>query len=310
MKESKIKLRRDLKESSLEIESYSQEKKELQRTEKWREKRRGRWTGSQLKSLMSNGPGKAKLKWDNLDRLLSFGATSIKYIYENAKERQTGRYIDEGDGTTAMRYGTIVEPLIRRRVKHLLKKEGIQGKVKEVGFKTFPQLKKAGVSSDAILVLNKETKASIEMKACTNWGTHYERTYETFNDTSKDFYQVQGQMLAHEVKTCYYAVAEPPHNIKDYVYYDGDIMDMYKQFKSECKVSIIEVPISDSHCEALLQRIFIAEATVKDWNNTKNTESIKSLLNNNIKLYEKTPEKFDKSKKRIIRSKSKLSPLG
>ena len=298
MFESSIKIL-PIQESQVLVNTSSKKSKkkdkELQRTKKWRKKRRGRWTGSQLKNLMSSGPGKSKLKWDNLDRVYSFGATSVKYIYENSMERKTGRYIEDGEGTEAMRYGTKVEPLIRKRTKELLEEMKVVGKLKDVGFKTFDNLKTAGVSSDSILVNDKgETIASVEMKACTSWGTHYERTYDIMTDSSKDFWQVQGQTVAHNVPICYYVVAEPPQNIRDYLYYDRDIKDLYRQFKKECKVSIQIVMKSEQHCEALIKRIILAEETIRDFKETNYTEKLKPLLENNIKIHEDKPEKFER----------------
>lgn len=270
-----------------------QDKKKKQRTKQWREDRRGNWTGSQLKNLMSSVQGKARLAWDNLDRVFAFGATAIKYLYSNAMERKTGRWIDDGDGSWAMQYGTKVEPLIKKATKEILKDMGVLGKLKAVGYKKFPNMPNAGVSSDSVVVLDGKTVASVEMKACTNWGTHYERTFDSTDDKSNDFWQLQGQMIAHEVDICYYAVAQPPANIKDYLFYDGDIMDLHEQFKKECKVSVEIVKKSKLHQAALIKRIIIAEETIGDWLAGDCTERLDVLLNTNIKIYEESPEKFD-----------------
>lgn len=294
MKKSKIGLAK-IKESVISVKVSKKEKKrrkkQLQRTEKWREERRGNWTGSQLKNLMSCAPGKGKLLWDNLDRLFSFGQTSIKYIYENAQERKTGRYIEEGEGTLQMRYGTRVEPLIEKATKKKLKEMRVKGKIKKVGYKAFKDIPNAGVSSDAKLVdKNGKTIGSVEMKACTNWQTHYDRTFELTNDKSKDFWQIQGQTIAHEVEVCYYVVAEPPHDIKKYVYHQGDIMDLYDEWSKECKITIEIVKSSKLHCEALIKRITIAEDALNDW--LSSGGSLKGHLDSSIRMYEKEPEKL------------------
>lgn len=272
--------------------SKKKKKKELQRTEKWRKERLGRWTGSQLKNLMSCSPGKGRLKWDNIDKLFSFGEAALKYIYENAMERKTGRYIDNGEGTLSMKYGTIIEPLIRKEVERILKERKIKGKVKEVGFKKFKKVSNAGVSSDSILVLKGKTVATIEMKACSNWQTHYDRTFELTSEKSKDFWQLQGECEAHEVDTCYYAVAEPPNDITKYVFHQGNIMDLYDEWKKECKVNIEIVKKSQLHVNALLKRIIIAEDALNDW--LSGTEKrLDVTLKNTIEYYNKNPEKFD-----------------
>jgi hypothetical protein len=270
------------------------EKKKLQRTKIWREERRGNWTGSQLKNLMSCGQGKGRLAWDNLDRLFSFGLTSIKYIYENAMERKTGRYIDDGEGTWQMQYGTKVEPLIQKATKAKLKEMGVKGKIKSVGYKSFSGIPNAGVSSDSILIdKNGKTIATVEMKACTSWQTHYDRTFDLTSEKSKDFWQIQGQTIAHEVEVCYYVVAEPPSDIKKYLFYQGDIMEMYEEFCKECKISIEIVNSSKLHCEALIKRITMAEDGLNDWLSIKGA-GLKQQLDKTVMLYEKDPTKLNK----------------
>lgn len=267
-------------------------KKQLQRTEKWREERRGNWTGSQLKTLMTAQAGKGRLKWSHIDRLFSFGLSAIKYIYENAKERQTGRYIDEGEGTYEMRYGTKVEPLIFRLTKEKLSEMKIKGKLKKVGYIPFPSMPNAGVSSDAKLVNKKgKTIASVEMKACTTWKTHYERTFEATDDGSKDFWQLMGQLIAHDVNTCYYVVAEPPQDIKKYLFYDGNIQDLYEDFKKECPIKIEIINPFELQCEALKKRIRIAEDALNDWLSTGG--DLKETLDKTIAFYENAPEKLE-----------------
>lgn len=275
--------------SNIDIDvKVEKQPKQKQRTEKWKEQRRGRWTGSQLKNLMACSPGKSKLGWDDINRLFAFGKTSIKYIYENAMERKTGRYIDEGDGTQQMRYGTVVEPLIQKAAKKKLKKHG---KLKQVGFRKFPTMPNAGVSSDSVIKKKKKVVATVEMKACTNWQTHYDRTFDLVDPTSKDFWQVQGQLLAWEVDLCYYVIAEPPSDIKKYLYYSGDIMDLYKDFCEECPITIIEVKPFKVEMHALLKRICIAENALNDWLATGG--SLEEVLDKTIEFYHEHPKKLE-----------------
>jgi len=296
MKKTDIKLEKN-KESNIEIKLSKEEKKrknkELQRTKKWRKKRLGRWTSSQLKQLMSSAQGKGRLEWDNIDKLFSFGSTALKYIYENAMERKTGRYIDDGEGTYQMRYGTRVEPLIEAIVTEKLKDIG---EFKKVGFKKFSKIPNAGVSSDGVIIDSKTKKVigTVEMKACTTWQTHYERTFEATNEKSKDFWQIVGHCEAYDVKICYYAVAQPPEDIKKYLFYSGNIIDMLDEFKKECKVSIETVLVNKNYKIALLKRIIIAEDTLNDWLATECTERLDSLLDANIKLYQEDQNLFDK----------------
>lgn len=270
----------------IKVES-PKETKELQRTEKWQQDRKGRWTGSQKKALMSCSRSGGRLSWLEPSKVFDFGDTSLKYIYENAMERKTGRYIDKGQGTTDMRYGTKVEPLIVKMLKKELKKQGSKLKYKPVGFKEYPNINTAGVSSDGILTLNKKVDAVVEIKACTNWGSHYDRTFEFTDDKSIDFWQMQSEMIAWEVNKCYYVVAEPPKDIKKYANYDGDIMDLYKDFKKEVSINIEIVKPSDIHQKALVKRIHIAEDALNNF--LEKGGSLKEILYRTIDSFKNNP---------------------
>ena len=232
---------------------------ELQRTEEWQQQRKGCWTGSQKKALMSCGRSGGRISWLEPSKVFDFGDTALKYIYENAMERKTGRYIDKGQGTTEIRYGTVVEPLIVKMLKKELKKQGSKLKYEPVGFKEYPNINTAGVSADGVLNLKKVPYAVVEMKACTSWQTHYDRTFNFTDDKSIDFWQMQSEMIAWGVKECYYVVAEPPSDIRKYVYYDGNILDLYKDFKKEVSINIEVVKASEIHQKALVHRVIIAE---------------------------------------------------
>lgn len=265
--------------------------KDLQRTEKWRLERLGRWTGSQLKNLMSCSQSGGRISWNEIDKLFHFGNTALKYIYENAMERKTGRYIDMGQGTKEMQYGTKVEPLIQKATKRKLKEMGIKGKIRSVGFQPFPTIPNAGVSSDSIFEDKKGiVLASVEMKACTAWGTHYERTFEMMDDKGIDFWQVQGQMIAWQVPITYYVVAEPPIDIRKYLYYDGDIMDLYKDFLKECPITIQVIKASKMHQEALLKRIMISENALSQF--LTKGGNLREILHKSIDFYKQNKDKL------------------
>lgn len=247
-----------IKSSSIDLNiQIDQIEEPQQRTEEWQRQRLGRWTGSQMKALMSSSRSVARMSWAEPERIYTFGDTALKYIYENAMQRKTGRYIDMGQGTTAMRYGTAVEPLIVKLISKKIKKQGL--KYEPVGFKTYQDIETAGVSADGIIKRKDKLVSAVEIKACTNWQTHYDRTFELTNEKSIDFWQMQAEMFAWNVQQCYYYVAEPVHNIGDYVYYDGDIMDLYKKFKKETNVSLQIVEASEIHQNALIKRIKVAE---------------------------------------------------
>lgn len=297
---SKKKNKNKLEKSSIVLDTgfssspKTQEKKQsLQRTHEWKMSRLGRWTGVQFKGLMTCSPAGGKLSWNDVDKIFMFSSGALKNIYENAMERKTGRYMESGEGTKEMRYGTRVEPLIQKQVKKQLKKMGVDGKVIEVGFKKFPILGSvAGVSSDSIII-DKETKtpiANIEIKACTSWGTHFERTFEAVDEKGIDFWQTQGQMIAWDVDITYYAVAEPPADILKYLYYEGDIFDLYKDFVNECEVKIQTIKASKTHQNALLKRIIIAESALSNF--AKNGTHLRVALEESIKHYKENKDEL------------------
>lgn len=248
-----------------------------------REARRGNWTGSQFKNLMSCDNTGGKMDWFNKEKVFRFSDGSIKYIFANAMERKTGRYL-ESDSTKEMKYGTKVEPLIRKRASLKLEKDGLI--LREVGYKPFPEIQTAGVSSDSI-VLTKEGEiiASFESKACSSWTTLFERTYEKVNETSKDFWQIQGQMLAWEVDKNYYCVISPPQNINKYLYCD-DIMSLYDEWCQETEMHIEIIEKSPIHLKALEKRIKIAECVVERFL-AGEEENLKEVLHEEIDFWKK-----------------------
>ena len=243
-----------------ETEDYQKQETDLQRTETWREERRGNWTGSQFKNCMTCNAKGGKLDWFNNDKVYYFSEGAIKYIFANAMERKTGRYI-QTDSTKEMKYGTIIEPLIFRRAAEELEKNGLV--LKKVGFKSFDDFPTAGVSSDAIVLdeLKQEIIGSGEFKACASWGTLYERTFELLDEKSIDFWQTQGQMLAWNVSKNWYVVASPPKDINVYLRAEN-IMDYYEEWCAETEITIQVVEKSPIHLNALKQRIQIMESTV------------------------------------------------
>lgn len=276
----------------IEKPKKDKKKKELQRTENWRLERLGRWTGSQLKNLMSCSASGGKISWNEFDKIFMFGNTALKYIYENAMERKTQRYIEMGPGTKDMQYGTKVEPLIAKATKKELKKMGVVGKLKAVGFKPFPTMPNAGVSSDSVLEdENENVIASVEMKACCSWSSHYDRTFEVVDEKGIDFWQTQGQMISWEVPITYYVVAQPPVDIAKYLYYDGDIMDLYKEFEKECQISIQVIKASKTHQNALLKRICIGEVTINQF--LESGGNLKELLYKNLDFYKQNKDELN-----------------
>ena len=240
------------------------ENEKLQRTVKWKQTRSGNWTSAIKKGLMSCSQSSGKKSWNEKEKVYDFGKTALKAIYNAAMQRKTGRYIESGDGTKKMQYGTKVEPLIftiaAEKLKHL-------GTLTEVGFKFFDDVPTAGVSADGVLKTTMDKLIAVyEAKACTNWETHFDRTFDLMDEKGNDFWQTQDHMVAYNVNTCYYAVAEPPQDINKYLYYEGDIMDLLDDFRNECDVTIQELHASEMHQNAGLKRIEIAEKIIEIWN--------------------------------------------
>lgn len=276
-KESDLDLDLDLsQDEDLDQESFSEK---LQRTEQWQEERRGNWTGSAIKELMSCGRSGGSKSWTDELKHLDFGKNSIKYIFANAMERKTGRYI-QGPTTAEMIYGTITEPLSYRRANEELKKKGLM--LKKVGFQTFPGIPTAGVSSDAVIVKIDEPEtivASGEIKACTSWGTYFDRTFEGTHDKSKDFWQTQAQMVAWDVDKTLYIVLSPPKNFRKYINKET-VEDLYDDWVSETEMHIEEIKRSDIHVQNMLKRISIGERVIFKYLETQN--NIAEILDDEV----------------------------
>lgn len=248
-----------LEEDSGEIEETEEE---LQRTVNWRLQRNGCWTASMIKNLMTCNQKGGKMSWDNPYKALEFGSGVIKVIYAVAMSRKRGYYIESDAGISA-KYGTKVEPLIFELAKKYFSLEKLRPK--KVGFKSLKDIPKAGVSSDLeIINIYDELVHNGEIKACATWETHYDRCFDLLDEKGTDFWQVQMQMLAHEVESTIYIVSEPPSNIKKYVFAEN-IMDLISDFEKECKISYQKVLASPLHQKALLTRIDIAEKIIQRW---------------------------------------------
>jgi hypothetical protein len=275
MKKSDVNLAEPLPYSDVELEfdfsnvsskayKYKAESNEndLQRTKAWKQDRNGNITASVCKGLMSCGQSGGRISWNEKDKIYKFGAGVLKFVYEKAMQRKTGRFIDTELNKKEVRYGTKVEPLILKAAKEKLSKHAFN--IEEVGYKAFEQVPHAGASSDSIATINGKAVATIEMKACTNWGTHYERVFNPMSDKNMDFWQTQAQMLAWKVDKAFYIVAEPPQELEKYLYCEN-ILEMYDEWIAECGITIQEVSASAVHQEALLERIRIVNEVSDRW---------------------------------------------
>ena len=228
------------------------ESKDLQRTKEWHLKRNGCWTGSMIKNVMACNSSGAKLDWSNPDKIYEFSTGVLKYIYSRAMQRKTNKVIST-PSNAAMNYGTTVEEFICKIGSDMLGQE-----IKEVDFKTHDKIKTLGASGDGI---TKDGKTAIEIKACTNWETHYDRTFDKVNEKSTDFWQTQLEMMVWKVDKCAYLIAEPPQDIMEYV--KGD--KTFDDFKSECAVSMEFIDASPFHQNAILKRVEFIEDVCEEW---------------------------------------------
>jgi hypothetical protein len=235
---------------------------QLQRTIDWRLQRNGCWSASMSKKLMTCNSKGGKMSWDNPQKTLEFSSGILKVIYSIAMSRKRGYYIETDIGLSA-KYGTSVEPLIYEIARKHFSESKLN--IKKVGFVRIPEIPTAGASSDCLLEnVYGEIIHNGEIKACTNWETHYERTFDLLDESGTDFWQVQFQMMAHKAISTIYIVSEPPSDIKKYIF-SSDIMELLPDFEKECKISYQEVKASEIHQKALFTRIEIVEKVANEW---------------------------------------------
>ena len=222
------------------IGSLSQDKESdgLQRTEAWRIKRGGCYTGSKIDLLQKCGKATAKTQWGSTDKLVDFGVPAERYIYAVGMERRTKiRSMDVS--AKQMEHGTVHEPLLIER----LLKDGVISDFKELGFEYFGKYENGGASVDGICIYKGE-EVGLELKCTVSWDGHYKRMYEDVHDKHDDFWQFQAEMLATGLNKLLYVVAMPMQVEK----YDFNI----------CHASPI-------HQDAMLKRCKIADKAIELW---------------------------------------------
>jgi len=219
---------------------------ELQRTEEWLEARSGNFTGSKMKLLMGCGRSSAKMAWGTTDKLVDFGKTAEKYIYNVGKERITGNR-SQHITSQEMNHGKIQEPLL---IQKLLDDKIIES-YEARAFVKFED-HNGGASPDGSVIYKGE-KVGLETKCCVSWDGHYARKYSKVDEKHDDFWQFQSEMLALKVDKLLYVVADPM-TIDDY---EIDI--------------IVASPI---HQKAMLQRIEIADIAIGHWDQHGYAESL------------------------------------
>ena len=220
---------------------------DLQRNEVWFKARSGNFTGSKNDLLMGCGRSTAKLPWGDPSKLVDFGATAEKYIYNVGKERLTGNRSQQ-ISSQEMRYGNISEPLLIAK----LLEEGIIENYEPCSFAKIEGYS-GGASADGTVIYKGE-KVGLETKCCVSWDGHYNRKYNVVDEKHTDFWQFQTEMKALGVDKLLYVVADPM-TIKDY------------------EIELIQA--SPIHQKAMLDRIKIADAAIGYWSDYKYPEALK-----------------------------------
>lgn len=210
----------------------------LQRTEEWLEKRKGRFTGSKIKDLMSCGRSTSKMPWGSPEKLVDFGAAAERYIYSVGMERRTGQR-SMSTSSKQMQHGTNHEPLLIEK----LISDGVISNFEELTSENFGEYQNGGASPDGRCVYGGEV-VGLELKCCVSWDGHYNRMYEPVHDKHGDFWQFQAEMLAMGVEKLLYVVTHPM-TVESYD----------KQITTASKV----------HQEAMLHRCKIADLAISMW---------------------------------------------
>jgi len=217
---------------------------QLQRTEEWFEQRRGRFTGSRIKDLMGCNRSTSKMEWGRAEKLIDFNEKSIKYIYEKAKERQRGKVI-QTPVSVAMKYGTENEDIVFK----ILQKDFPNHVFENVSFIAINEY--LGASPDGKVTIKrneKKKKIGLEIKCSTGWNGVFERIEIACDQSHKDFWQLQTEMMALETDEIMYVVAEPSESI-----FEPNITD----------ISFVYVHASPVHQKAIKQRAEIGNKAIE-----------------------------------------------
>jgi len=178
-----------------------------QRSPEWFEARRGCFTGSKIKNLMSCNQSASKMEWGRVEKILSIGEAAKKYIYTKARERQTGKVIETAS-TLSMKYGTENEG----EIKEVFLATNSNFSIEECDFiklNTYLGASPDGLATD----LKTGEKLAVEIKANTSFDSEYYREIEAFDQSHMDFWQVQTEMMVLKVEKCLYITAEPSESI-------------------------------------------------------------------------------------------------
>lgn len=231
-------------------------KDQLQRTKEWFEARRGLITGSGVKKLMSVERAESKMEWGRPEKMISFGITAKKYIFEKAKETQRNKVVHI-PATASMKYGTNNEDIVFSMLKEKYITSYDFEKCDFIKVPKFEHILGASPDGKCISKIVKDEVIGLEIKCVTGWDGLYDRHEEKVSESHIDFWQLNTEMLSLEAKEIMYVVAEPSENI-----FEPNITDLSIQF----------VKSSPIHQECIIKRAMIGNEVIKMW--LKQTESI------------------------------------
>jgi len=225
----------------------------MQRSEEWFEKRRGCFTGSNIKKLMSCGRSTSKIGWSHPEKIVDFGAAAERYIYNVGMERLTGLRSQQAS-SKQMDHGTENEPLL---IAQLLK-DGLITDFEELGFEYFGKYHFGGASVDGVCTYKGE-RVGLELKCCVSWDGHFNRMYESVHEKHDDFWQFQSEMIAAKVKKILYVVAMPMQVEKyDFAIVEASPMHQ-KCIAKRCKIADKAIELWDVHSKQKALEIACAE---------------------------------------------------
>ena len=228
-------------------QSLNHHSDDKQRTDEWFKQRMGRFTGSEIFKLMTCSRATSKMEWGRPEKLVDFGDTAIKYIFSKCKEKQRGKVV-RTQSSKAMDYGTKFEKV----VKQMLKLD-----IEEVGFIEFIK-GVAGASPDG-----KCDDYGIEIKCATGWDGLYDRHEEEVDQSHKDFWQLQSEMMSLKFNKMMYVVAEPPEDMSNPIITD---------------LSIKWVHASPIHQEAIYKRCEIGGKVRDLWLSYDGKKTVRDCL--------------------------------
>lgn len=240
---------------------------ELSEQEKWKEKRRGKFTASNFRLLMSCSSRKKGKSWIDPFWLCDFGQTAKEYILKVACERATGKII-EAPTTWQMKHGINLEPQALEKLSEKLGVEFQGSEFKEIipgiaGATPDNWFYKGTVGKEDLIDGCQEhpsncVPVAIEIKGqddlkvygtevkcpATLW-SHFELSNTFIGEGHTYFWQVLGESFALNTDTVVFATYDP-------------------RFPAPADLSYQEVNLSEVHANALMVRLIIAERIVRE----------------------------------------------